>query len=215
MTLNQYLGELKNVKLLAGEEEQALWQAFKDTDDLDARRRLIESYQPLVFKVAMRWRLEESVLMDLVQEGTVGLIEAVENYDHTRGVAFSLYATHRIRGRILNYLNKEKSPALVHMESPLAAGEADDSGTFGDLLVDASAEVAAQAEQSYLVEQLKHAMGRLPVKEQLVLSGMYLDETEPKELAVNMDMSVSHIYRLQKQGIRRLRGMLARLMGSW
>ena len=45
--------------------------------------------------------------MDLIQEGTVGLIEAVERYDPDKNVAFSLYAVHRIRGRILNYLNKE------------------------------------------------------------------------------------------------------------
>jgi RNA polymerase sporulation-specific sigma factor len=66
--------------------------------------QLIEHYQPLVFKVALRWKADDSAIMDIIQEGTVGLIEAVESFDHTRGVAFSLYAFHRIRGRIVNFI---------------------------------------------------------------------------------------------------------------
>jgi RNA polymerase sporulation-specific sigma factor len=78
--------------------------------------------------------------------------------------------------------------------------------------VDGAAEVAVKAEHNFLVEQVKSAMDRLPPKEQMVLSGMYLEEREPKQLAESLDMSLSHIYRLQKQGIRRVRGMLSRLM---
>jgi RNA polymerase sporulation-specific sigma factor len=58
-------------------------------------------------------------------------------------------------------------------------------------------------------------MQRLPAKEQLVLSGVFLEEQEPKELAETLDMSISHIYRLQKQGIRRIRGMLSKFMQNW
>lgn len=212
MILSQYLAELKTVRTLRPEEEAALWQAYKEGGELESRRRLIESYQPLVFKTAMRWRLPEPVMLDIIQEGTVGLIEAVENYDHTRGVAFSLFAVHRIKGRIINHLKDEDS-SLLRIDSPLAdtAGQA----TIADMLVDAQAEVAAQAEQNYLVDQLRTAMGRLPVREQQVLHGVFLDECEPKELAATMELSVSHVYRLQKQGIRRLRGMLSKLMGNW
>ncbi|SMC38555.1 sigma-70 family RNA polymerase sigma factor [Sporomusa malonica] len=212
MVLGQYLAELKNVRILTPEEERALWQGYKDGGDLGCRRRLIESYQPLVFKTAMRWRLSEATMLDVIQEGTVGLIEAVENYDYTRGVAFSLFAVHRIRGRIINHLTREDE-SLVWIDSPMTADSS--QSTIADLLIDAHAEVAAQAEHNYLVQQLRTAMERLPVKEQQVLSGVYLDDCEPKELAANMELSVSHIYRLQKQGIRRLRGMMSKLMGNW
>lgn len=50
--------------------------------------------------------------MDLVQEGIIGLIEAVEKFDHERGVAFSLYAIHRIRGRMLNFMGKKPKGTL-------------------------------------------------------------------------------------------------------
>jgi RNA polymerase sporulation-specific sigma factor len=210
MVLQQYLAELKKIRPLDLAEERELWRAYKETGDLDSRRLLIEHYQPLVFKAVLRWRVDEPNVMDLVQEGTVGLIEAVENYDHTRGVAFSLYAWHRIRGRMANYVAREGKRNWVYIDSPLTDGE--DAGTFADYLVDGSVAVAAQAEHNYLVEQVKTAMGRLPVKEQLVLNGVYLEEREPGQLAEALNLSVSHIYRLQKQGIRRVRGMLSKLM---
>ncbi len=52
MQLADYLKELRKVKTLDHEEEQALWTAFKERGDEEARQRLIESYQPLVFKQA-------------------------------------------------------------------------------------------------------------------------------------------------------------------
>lgn len=212
MFLRQYLTELNKIKMLSPQEEESLWQELKDQGNLDSRRRLIESYQPLVFKAAIRWRTDESTLMDIIQEGTVGLIEAVEKYDHTRGVAFSLFAFHRIRGRMLNFMQQEGKPDLTYIDSPL---DSEDSLTLADFLVDPTAEVATQAEQNFLVEKVKSVMERLPSNEQLVLSGVYLEDREPKQLAESLNLSISHIYRLQKQGIRRVRGMLSKFMQNW
>ena len=92
----QYVKELQRIKPLAREEEAQLWQAYKAGGEEDARRQLIEAYQPLVFKQALPYRSLQNI-MDVVQEGTVGLIEAVERYDPERGIAFSLFAIHRIR----------------------------------------------------------------------------------------------------------------------
>ena len=210
MVLSQYLAELKNIRTLAQDEEIALWQGFKEGGDLGCRRQLIESYQPLVFKTAMRWQLPEATMLDMIQEGTVGLIEAAENFDHTRGVAFSLFAAHRIRGRILNYLEREGRFNWTYIDSP--AGDDDEKGTIGDLLVDTAAAVPDQAERNFLVQQVKNALDRLPEKEQLALNAVYLEEREPKQVAAALDVSLSHLYKLQKQGIRRVRGMLSKLM---
>lgn len=213
MQLKQYLGELKKIRLLTAEEEQLLWQDFKETDNLDCRRKIIESYQPLVFKAAANWQTDETTLMDIIQEGTVGLIEAVENYDYTRGVAFSIYASHRIRGRMLNYMEREGKRKFTYMDTPITNDE--ESYTLGDLIVDNAPAVAYQAEQNYLVSQVKSALDRLPAKEQLVLNGVFLEDQEHKQLAETLDLSVSHVYRLQKQGIRRIRGMLSKFMQNW
>jgi len=210
MRLRDYLAEIKKIQLLQPAEEQALWQAYKENGDLEARRLLIEHYQPLVFKIAMRWQADEALAMDLIQEGTVGLIEAAEHYDPERGAAFSLYAQHRIRGRMLNYLAREGKPGWLYLDNPEQSGL--DAGAFDALLVDQSADVPGQAEHNFLVTEVKNAMSRLPLKEQIAVSGAYLEEQEPKQLAATMEISLSHLYRLQKQGIQRLRGMLSRLM---
>ena len=100
--LDDYLKELQHITLLQPDEERALWQAYKDEGNLEARSRLIEQYQPLVFKEAMRWHIHRDILSDALQEGTLGLIEAVERYDYRRGVAFPLFAVHRTQMRIKN-----------------------------------------------------------------------------------------------------------------
>jgi RNA polymerase sporulation-specific sigma factor len=200
---DSYLEELKKISLLSLDEEQLLWQGYKENGDIGCRRQLIEHYQPLVFKVAMRWQSEKALIMDIVQEGTLGLIEAVENYDYLRGVAFSLYATHRIRGQIISYLEREGNMAGV------------DCCLVAEDFTDDTVEVSSQAEHNYAVEQLHKALKRLPPKEQMVLSGVYLEDCEPKQLAENLDLSISYIYRLQKQGIQRIRGMLSRFKHNW
>jgi RNA polymerase sporulation-specific sigma factor len=212
MAFNKYLAELKQVRMLEPEEERELWRSYKQSGDDDSRRTLIEHYQPLVFKIASRWRGNESVIMDIIQEGTVGLIEAVEKFDPDRNVAFSLYAVHRIRGRILNYAEREGALRCLSIDSTLSG---EDIANLENCLIDSKAAVAVQAENNFLVDQVKTALKRLPAKERLVLSGVYLAEQEPKELAESMNISLTHIYRLQKQGVRRVRGMLSKLMQHW
>ena len=212
MLFNKYLAELKQVRMLEPEEEGSLWRSYKLSGDLDSRRSLIEHYQPLVFKVASRWRGNDTAIMDIIQEGTVGLIEAVENYDPERQVAFSLYAVHRIRGRMLNYAQREGTLRCVSLDSPLGV---EDNATLENHLVGYDQAVATQAEKNFLVDQVKNALERLPANERMVLSGVFLSEQEPKELAATMNISLSHIYRLQKQGVRRVRGMLSKLMQHW
>lgn len=209
MRLQDYLIEVTKIELLELTEEKALWAAFKQQGDMEARRRLIESYQPLVVKALMRWRADETILMDLVQEGIIGLIEAAENFEPERGVAFSLFAIHRIRGRMLNYLEKEGNRPAVSLETPLDSPE---GLVIGETLADSALPVAEVAERNFLTDQLRSAVSRLPNKERLTLNGIFIEEKEPVQLASALQITPSHLYRLQKQGIRRVRGMLSRLM---
>ena len=211
MRLQEYLAEITKIVLLEPAEERALWLGFKQQGDVECRRRLIEQYQPLVIKALSRWRANEALLMDLVQEGTVGLIESVENYDPDRGVAFSLFAIHRIRGRMLNYLAKESKTLQYSLDTPCAEA---DGLTVAETLADVSLPVAEIAERNFLLEQMRTAMERLPVKERLALNGVVLEEREPGQVASSLQITPSHLSRLQRQGIRRVRGMLSRLMGE-
>ncbi len=211
MKLEEYLQELSHVKLLEPAREQELWRLFKEEQDEASRRLLIESYQPLVFKNALPFRSMENV-MDIIQEGTVGLIEAVENFEPSRGVAFSLFATHRIRGRMLNFLKKEGNVDLACIDG-YSGIEGETSPK--DAIADSAMPIAEQAEEHVLAGELHLALERLPQKERLVLENIYLKSAEVREVADLLDVSTSHIYRLQKTGIRRVRGMLSKFMQYW
>lgn len=212
MRLQDYLREVTKIRLLEPAEERELWRRCKDFGDMDSRRLLIEHYQPLVVKALSNWRAEETLLMDLVQEGTIGLIESVENFNPQRGVAFSLFAVHRIRGRMLNYLQKEAKTTMVSIDSPR---DSQRSGiTIAESLSDQAPLVADAAEQNFLLGQLRAAMDRLPDKERLALAGVFIEEREPRNVASVLQVTPSHLSRLQKQGIRRIRGMMSRLMAE-
>jgi len=213
MRFEQYMAELNRIELLAPAEEKRLWQCYKEQGDMAARRKLIESYQPLVFKQALPFRQYQGI-MDVVQEGTIGLIEAVERYDHTRGVAFSLFAVHRIRGRMLDFLRREGAVDMPCLET--AADFEDNVGTpLKEQLPDTAASVAEQAETHELVRRLQQSLARLPVKEKAVLEGMYLRSEDASTVADALQVTPAHIYRLQKTGIRRVRGMLSKFMHYW
>lgn len=205
--LEDYLQELQKITLLQPDEEAALWQAYKEGGDAGARSRLIEQYQPLVFKEAMRWNIHTDLLLDALQEGTQGLMEAVERYDHSRGVAFPLFAVHRIRGAILDYLKREGAVSAMSLDAP------DEQGlTLQDTLCDDSQDPAEAASRQFLLEKVSGVLQRLPEKEQAVVEGVYLKDVEQKHLAKALDISLPYVYRLQKRGIRRVRGMLSRFI---
>ena len=206
---SDYVKKLADVQKLTPTEEGELWRAYKERGDEAARRRIIESYQPLVFREVMPYRALPAV-MDAVQEGTIGLIEAVERYDPTRGVAFSLYAVHRVRGRILDFLRREGRVDLPCLEAETEAYE-----TAKELLVDERPSVAELAEHHALIGVLGAAMERLPARERLVLEGVTIGGARAQTMAESLGVTPAQIYRLQKNGIRRIRGMLSRFMQHW
>lgn len=204
--LKEYLEELRKTELLSSEEEDRFWE-LKASGDMQAHTRLMTAYQPLVFKIAMGFKLGESETMELIQEGMVGLLEAAESYDRKRGVAFSLFATYRIKGAMLNFLKKSSQFGVVSLDEEIGEGF-----SLGDTLAVDTAMPCEIAERHVLQEKVSQAMGRLPVKEQQVLTSLLLDDTPAQDVADDNNISLGHVYRLQKKGVRRIRGMLSRFM---
>jgi RNA polymerase primary sigma factor len=94
-----YLKEIGRVPLLSSDDEIDLAQRMGDGDDL-ARKRLAEANLRLVVSIAKRYVGRGMQFLDLIQEGNLGLIKAVEKFDYTKGYKFSTYATWWIRQAI-------------------------------------------------------------------------------------------------------------------
>ncbi len=94
-----YLKEIGRVPLLTSEEEIQLAVRIAD-DDPEAKRRLSEANLRLVVSIAKRYVGRGMQFLDLIQEGNLGLIKAVDKFDHTKGFKFSTYATWWIRQAI-------------------------------------------------------------------------------------------------------------------
>ena len=97
--VRMYLKEIGKVPLLTPEEEQELAKRMAEGDE-EAKRRMAEANLRLVVSIAKRYVGRGMLFLDLIQEGNLGLIKAVEKFDYTKGYKFSTYATWWIRQAI-------------------------------------------------------------------------------------------------------------------
>ncbi|OGY82662.1 MAG: RNA polymerase sigma factor RpoD [Candidatus Kerfeldbacteria bacterium RIFCSPHIGHO2_12_FULL_48_17] len=102
-SIQMYLREIGKVPLLSTEEEVRLAK-LKEKGDEDAKRKLIEANLRLVVSIAKKFTGRSLSLLDLIQEGNVGLFRAVEKFDYRKGYKFSTYATWWIRQAITRSL---------------------------------------------------------------------------------------------------------------
>lgn len=98
-SVRMYLKEIGKVPLLSGDQEQELAKKMLDGDE-DAKNTLIESNLRLVVSIAKKYMNRGLSLLDLIQEGNIGLIKAVDKFDYSMGFKFSTYATWWIRQAI-------------------------------------------------------------------------------------------------------------------
>ena len=103
-TLARYFAEVGRYPLLSREDEFALAERVFRSGDPDAAQKLVLANLRLVVKIALDYRRVWTNLLDLIQEGNVGLLQGVKRFDPNRGVKLSSYASYWIRAYILKYL---------------------------------------------------------------------------------------------------------------
>jgi RNA polymerase primary sigma factor len=112
--LKAYFSQIRKTPLLTFEEELDLSRKIEQGDE-DARKQLIEANLRLVVKIAKAYVSNDVGLLDLVQEGNLGLLKAASKYDHRKKVRFSTYASWWIKQSITRALsNKRRSIRLPH-----------------------------------------------------------------------------------------------------
>jgi RNA polymerase sigma factor FliA len=176
--------------------EGALWERFA-AGDAEARSQLIERYLPLCRMIAAslyaRRVADDAEFADYMQYATLGLIEAVEGFDRTRGVQFNTFATYRIQGSIrnsiANFSERREQVGLIvrlkkeRLESIKLGAQAPRArrGKEGEL-VRAMAEVAVISALSYLLE----GSGMLAPRTEPHYVEQFYDSLELKQLRERM-----------------------------
>jgi RNA polymerase sigma factor (sigma-70 family) len=174
---------------LAPAVEAELWAHF----DYRARAEIIRAYQPLVFHIFGRLNLrlgEEAV--DVISEGTLGLIHAVDNFDPHRGVPFKSYAYLRIKGAMIDYLRSQKIA--------VKGGELRDFDFFQ--------QIAGEGEDHASLERLQLIFERLDSlsgREREIILGLYRDGMSQRELAHRLECTPANISILHGRAVKRLR----------
>lgn len=115
--MSAYLREINRVSLLTAEEERELATRIQDLGDLEAREHMIKANLRLVVSIAKRYTGRGLSLMDLIEEGNVGLVRAVEKFDPHEETRFSTYATwwikQSVRRALVNTVKTVRIPSYL------------------------------------------------------------------------------------------------------
>ncbi len=179
--------EAEPPRRLDPEREAVLWGLLAEGDER-AREELILGYRSLVYWLARKLQVSPSRFPDLVQEGTLALINAVDHFDRKRNIKFITYAYYRIRGAMVNFLQR------VEAKAPLPVEEMD---------IVAGDPFEPEAEDWRL--SLQEGLERLSSRESEIIEALLVQGRRAKEVASEKGIDVSQIYRIQRRGLAKLR----------
>jgi len=178
-------------KKLSPEFEAELWNKVTAEGDEDAREKLIVAYRPLVFWLAKRFHVRPSSYQDLIQEGMLALIRAVDKFEPDRHLKFTTYAFYRIRGQMVNFLQRSEMKAPIPVEDEYLMPEDSFTPDAFETLIAVS-------------EEMEH----LPAREVEILTALLVEGRNAKEVAKKRGIDVSHVYRLRRNAVAKLRKWL-------
>ena len=208
-----YYRDISKFSPLTEEDEQQLVILVGQGDE-QARKTLIESHLLLVTKIARQYRQPNIELLDLIQEGNLALIEAVDRFSPEVGSKFSTFVVWRIHKAIQKFIGINND--LLSLETPIL----DEDGQMrflSDSIVDEenimgspSCEAADfTMEQRETIDQLQRRMAKLSTKERKILEMLYgMDGQKPKtiyEVASAMGICRQRLQRIVEKTMRRLK----------
>ncbi|WP_279237487.1 sigma-70 family RNA polymerase sigma factor [Dyella sedimenti] len=225
-------------------EESALWDLWRNQRDAAAREKLIARYSAWARQVARgvyrRIYALGDAWEDCAQNALIGLIEAIDRFDPTRGIDFEPYARHRVRGAVFNGLRQlrenlaqgavrnEAQVARERIESlqeerdgdPVEAFVATTIGLGLGFLLDvqslpdpsAQSDVYSTAERAQAEADLSRSVEALPDRERLVLTLHYYHHVPFVHIAEQLGVTKGRVSQLHKRALDRLR---ERLQEHW
>ena len=211
--INIYYREIRQYHPLSPALEQRLTILIQQGDE-QARQTLIEHNLRLVTHIAKTYYHPKVELLDLIQEGNLGLIEAVDRFNPEMGHRFSTFAVWWIRKRILRYLGKSED--LVRLDTPIK-GEEGEALCLGDTIMDeenilggpACEGQDTQLEQEESRQQMRQRIALLSEREKEVLMMLYGVTEEraltPQEVAERLGVSIRRFYHIRDRALKKLK----------
>jgi RNA polymerase primary sigma factor len=222
--LKRYLDDIRRTELLAPEEERELFELYRK-GSRHARDRLIRSHMRFVVKVALHFRNVPLPISDLIGEGAIGLIKAIDTYDPSRGVRFISYAVWWIRSHIVSALQIKGSLIRLPANQLLRISrENRGKGELGEevksmmetqrpqrVLDDAlrgGEDPHAVLESKTLAEGVGAALAELQPREAYVVRNLFgIDQEEAetlKEVAWELGVSAERVRQIKREALERL-----------
>ena len=223
--VRMYLKEIGKVPLLSAEEEIELAKRVEQGDE-EAKKKLTEANLRLVVSIAKRYVGRGMLFLDLIQEGNLGLIKAVEKFDYQKGFKFSTYATWWIRQAITRAIADQARTIRipVHMVETInklirvsrqllqelgREPTPEEIAAELDMPVDRVPVPAEAAAQTLLKEQLDEVLSTLTEREQKVLRlrfGMSDGRARTlEEVGKEFDVTRERIRQIEAKALRKLR----------
>lgn len=162
----------------------------------------IEEYSGLVKAIAAKYSHLGLPFEDLLQEGMIGLLEAKERFDSSKGVLFSTYATFWVKKRILDSISKEN----LESGNSIAYNDALDNTATADLEEAASLDPAKENENGK--ETFAKIPDDFPQDEKSVLNLHFNKGKTLNQIAADMNISREKVRQLKQKGLRRMRANL-------
>ena len=178
------------------EEEINLWRDCSNGDEL-AREDLILSYRPMVYWLAKKLKVPYNTYPDLIQEGMVALIGAVDAFDVTRNNRFSTYAYYKIRGRMINFLQRVEAKAPLPVDEIVFVEEDTKSAL-----------VHNDMEVSERTIDLRQAMDTLSLREADIINALVVEGRAARDVASEVNLDISHVYRIRRKALTKLKKWL-------
>ena len=211
--INIYYREIRKYHPLPPALEQRLTILIQQGDE-QARQTLIEHNLRLVTHIAKTYYHPKVELLDLIQEGNLGLIEAVDRFNPEMGHRFSTFAVWWIRKRILRYLGRSED--LVRLDTPIK-GEEGEALCLGDTIMDEETILGGpacegqdtQLEQEESRQQMRQRIALLSEREKEVLMMLYGITEEraltPQEVAERLGVSIRRFYHIRDRALKKLK----------
>lgn len=213
--LQTYLQDISKYPQLSPQEELILAQRARQ-GDAEAREQLIHAHLPLVVRVAKIYMPPCDEMLDLIQEGNIGLIKAVDMFDPAQGNRLSTLAFYWINKHIQRFLHHEPDD-LVSLDMEICDGSEtlllsdtiEDKGTI--LGGQTIPHIDAVIEHEEMQRQVREMLSRLPKREREVLRLLYGVDNYPvlsrNEVAQIIGVSLQYISRIRIDTLRRLKKM--------